>query len=64
MKNKIKKFILLIAIFCSFLLFSQERKDSIPLSEQYIVFKGDTLLIEVDEVFLLKKLNFETFIKL
>lgn len=46
----------------SFFLFSQEEKqtDSIPLSEQYIIFEGDTLLIELDEVLLLKKLRFKT----
>lgn len=35
-------------------------KDSIPLSERYIIFEGDTLLIELDEITLLKKLNFKT----
>lgn len=35
-------------------------KDSIPLTERYIIFKGDTLLIELDEITLLKKLNFKT----
>ena len=35
-------------------------QDSIPLSERYIVFEGDTLLIELDEVMLLKKLKFKT----
>jgi hypothetical protein len=45
----------------SCLVFSQEEiKDSIPITERYIVFKGDTLLIELDEVLLLKKLEFET----
>ncbi|WP_298367508.1 DUF4294 domain-containing protein [uncultured Lutibacter sp.] len=34
--------------------------DSIPLSEQYIIFEGDTLLIKLDEVLLLKKLKFKT----
>lgn len=43
-------------------MYAQEEqdKDSIPLSERYIVFEGDTLLIELDEVMLLKKLNFKT----
>lgn len=43
-------------------LFAQEEKvqDSIPLSERYIVFEGDTLLIELDEVLLLKQLKFKT----
>jgi hypothetical protein len=42
--------------------FSQEetKTDSIPLSEKYIVFKGDTLLIKLNEVQLLKKLKFKT----
>jgi len=46
----------------SFVAFSQEyeNKDTIPLSEKYIVFEGDTLLIELDEVLLLKKLKFQT----
>ncbi len=34
--------------------------DSIPLNQKYIVFKGDTLLIELHEVQLLKKLKFKT----
>jgi len=39
---------------------AQEEMDSIPLTERYIIFEGDTLLIELDEVKLLKKLKFET----
>ncbi|PCI31022.1 MAG: hypothetical protein COB60_12965, partial [Flavobacteriaceae bacterium] len=35
-------------------------KDSILLSEKYIVFEGDTLQIDLEEVFLLKKLKFDT----
>jgi len=51
--------------FFLFLLFgvvsnAQEEMDSIPLTERYIIFEGDTLLIELDEVKLLKKLKFET----
>jgi hypothetical protein len=59
---KLKNIIYLIVGLTSFLVFSQENKnkDSIPLSERYIVFEGDTLLIELDEVMLLKKLKFET----
>jgi len=34
--------------------------DSIPLVEQYIIFEGDTLLIELDEVLVLKKLKFKS----
>lgn len=41
-------------------LFSQQTGESIPLSEQYIVFEGDTLLIELDEIMLLKKVKFKT----
>jgi hypothetical protein len=41
--------------------FSQNIKtDSIPLNEKYIVFKGDTLLIELNEISLLQKLKFKT----
>lgn len=58
MKKKI--IILPIVLFIHAILFSQEEKDSIPLSERYIVFEGDTLLIELDEVMLLKKLKFES----
>jgi len=36
-----------------------QQQDSIPLSEQYIIFEGDTLLIELDEIVLLKKLKFK-----
>jgi hypothetical protein len=42
------------------LLFAQEDKDSIPLLERYTIFEGDTLLIELDEIFLLKTLKFKT----
>ena len=62
MIKKIKNFIVLFLVFCTTFLFAQEQKatDSIPLSEQYIIFEGDTLLIELDEVLLLKKLKFKT----
>src|SRR5680860_1223233 len=61
MKNKIKKFLLLPILFMGVLLFAQqEEKDSIPLTEQYTIFEGDTLLIKLDEVFLLKTLKFRT----
>jgi hypothetical protein len=49
-------FILIISIN----LYSQQNSDSIPLSDQYIVFEGDTLLIELDEIMLLKKVKFKT----
>ncbi|MCP4252723.1 MAG: DUF4294 domain-containing protein [Candidatus Scalindua sp.] len=51
----------LVFWFCNNTLVAQiVEKDNIPLSERYIVFKGDTLLIELDEVQLLKKLKFNT----
>ena len=58
----IKNFILLFLVLSNTFLFAQEQKvvDSIPLTEQYIIFEGDTLLIELDEVLLLKKLKFKT----
>ncbi|WP_371807804.1 DUF4294 domain-containing protein [Lutibacter sp. B1] len=60
---KIYKYIVVVSLIfmCNF-LFSQEKNktDSIPLTEQYIVFEGDTLLIELDEVKLLKKLKFNS----
>ncbi|MBK5208879.1 MAG: DUF4294 domain-containing protein [Flavobacteriaceae bacterium] len=60
MKNKVKKFLLLPILFVGVLLFAQEEKESIPLTEQYTIFEGDTLLIELDEIFLLKTLKFKT----
>ena len=60
MKNKAKKFLLLPLLFIGTLLFAQEEKDSIPLLERYTIFEGDTLLIELDEIFLLKTLKFKT----
>ncbi|MHB1105951.1 MAG: DUF4294 domain-containing protein [Lutibacter sp.] len=60
MKNKAKKFLLLPLLFIGTFLFAQEEKDSIPLLERYTIFEGDTLLIELDEVFLLKTLKFKT----
>jgi hypothetical protein len=54
------KQILLIFLFINgSFLFSQE-KTTIPLTEQFIIFEGDTLLIELDEVFLLQKLKFKS----
>ncbi|MEX1383499.1 DUF4294 domain-containing protein [Lutibacter sp.] len=57
-----KNFIFLLIVFSTTFLFAQEQKvvDSIPITEQYIIFEGDTLLIELDEVLLLKKLKFKT----
>lgn len=60
MNNKVKKFLLLPILFIGVLLFAQEENDSITLTEQYTIFEGDTLLIELDEVFLLKSLKFRT----
>ena len=59
---KIKNIVYIIIGLTSFVAYSQEyeNKDSIPLSERYIVFEGDTLLIELNEVMLLKKLRFQT----
>lgn len=60
MKNRIKKFLFLPILLLGSLLFAQEDKDSIPLLERYTIFEGDTLLIELDEIFLLKTLKFKT----
>ena len=62
MNARLKKLIVIpLLLICTF-IFSQEEidKDSIPLSERYIVFEGDTLLIELEEVMLMKKLKFKT----
>lgn len=60
MKNKVKKFLFLPILLLGSLLFAQEEKDSIPFLERYMIFEGDTLLIELDEIFLLKTLKFKT----
>lgn len=61
MKIHIKIITFLILLLNSSFLFSQvEENDSIPLTEQYILFEGDTLLIELDDVVLLQKLKFKT----
>jgi len=60
MKNIAKKFLFLPILFIGTFLFAQEEKDSIPLLERYTIFEGDTLLIELDEIFLLKTLKFKT----
>ena len=59
MSNIFKRSIIISALLTSTLLIAQveKEKDSIPLSERYIVFEGDTLLIELDEILLLKKLD-------
>lgn len=60
MKNRLKKFLFLPILLIGSLLIAQEEKDSIPLLERYTIFEGDTLLIELDEIFLLKTLKFKT----
>lgn len=60
MKNRVKKFLFFPFLLVGLLLFAQEEKDSIPLLERYMIFEGDTLLIELDEIFLLKTLKFKT----
>lgn len=54
------KLFLTIYIFLSVHMLFAQKKDSISLTEQFIIFEGDTLLIELDEVFLLQKHKFET----
>ncbi|PHS54771.1 MAG: hypothetical protein COB01_01215 [Lutibacter sp.] len=62
MKYNLKTRILLPILLMSTFLFSQveKDKDSVLLIDRYIIFEGDTLLIELDEVLLLKKLKFKT----
>jgi hypothetical protein len=62
MKNNHNYILIALFLLLSYNVISQENtsKDSIPLSERYIVFEGDTLLIELNEVLLLKKLKFKT----
>ena len=61
MKNCFNVIIFLFLLLKGNFLFSQvENKDSIPLTERYTIFEGDTLLIELDEVFLLKKINLKS----
>lgn len=60
MKDIVKNFLFLPILLIGSLLFGQEEKDSIPLLERYTIFEGDTLLIELDEIFLLKTLKFKT----
>lgn len=63
--NIIKHYLTLLFIFIASLLYSQEKltssqaKDSSFVYGDYIIFEGDTLLIELDEVRLLKKLKFK-----
>jgi len=61
MKVYIKILTAFFLLLNSSFLFSQvEENDSIPLIDQFILFEGDTLLIELDDVILLKKLKFTT----
>ena len=60
MKNNLNWILLLCVLIIGTQLYSQKTNDSIPLSEQYLVFEGDTLLIELDEVMLLKSVKFKT----
>ena len=59
MKNSIQKALIISIYILGVSLFSQETNNTNPLSEQYIVFEGDTLLIELDEVMLLKTIKFK-----
>ncbi|MFK5959685.1 MAG: DUF4294 domain-containing protein [Lutibacter sp.] len=62
MKFKFKIVVVLLMLIMSTGLFSQveKDKDSVLLTDRYIIFEGDTLLIELNEVLLLKKLKFKT----
>jgi hypothetical protein len=62
MKNLITYLVLTGLLLVSNIAVSQviKDKDSIPLTEKYIVFKGDTLLIELNEIPLLHKLKFKS----
>lgn len=60
MNSVLKKIYILMLLISATYIYGQEKKDSIPLSERYIIFEGDTLLIELEEVKLLKKVKFKT----
>ena len=62
MRNLYNYILVVLVFFTGTVLFGQEDKkaDSIPLLEKYIIFEGDTLLIELDEVQVLKKLKFNS----
>jgi len=62
MKFNIKLILVVPILLMSTFLFSQveKDKDSILLTDKYIIFEGDTLLIELNEVLLLKKLKFKS----
>jgi hypothetical protein len=62
MKLNVKLILVVSLLFVRTILFSQveKDKDSILLTDKYIIFEGDTLLIELNEVLLLKKLKFKS----
>tara|TARA_R110001583_G_scaffold195545_1_gene375847 strand:- start:124 stop:819 length:696 start_codon:yes stop_codon:yes gene_type:complete len=62
MKYNLKTLVVIPIILMNSFLFSQveKDKDSMLLTDRYIIFEGDTLLIELNEVLLLKKLKFKT----
>ncbi|MBT8316096.1 MAG: DUF4294 domain-containing protein [Lutibacter sp.] len=62
MKFNIRTNLVVLTLLISTIVFSQvERdKDSTLLTDRYIIFEGDTLLIELNEVLLLKKLKFKS----
>ncbi len=49
-------------LLCSTCFWAQviKDKDSVLLTDKYIVFEGDTLMVDLKEVFLLRKLKFKT----
>lgn len=59
-----KKYILLLIYIIGVNLYGQEekliKKDSLFVYGDYLVFNGDSILIELDEVHLLNKLKFKT----
>lgn len=59
MKIYLRNIILLFVLINSNTIFSQKSTDSVSLSDEYILFEGDTLLIELDEVMLLKSIKFK-----
>jgi len=61
MKFNLKITFVVPILLMSTFLFSQieKDKDSILLTDRYIIFEGDTLLIELNEILLLKKLKFK-----
>lgn len=60
MKKHLHHILILVILIIGIHLNAQQKGDSIPLSEQFFVFEGDTLLIELDEIMLMKKVKFKT----